>query len=252
MSRIQVDSCPELTPSEDNYHDDSGFEGVAANVKPVHNPRDCNQVEELDENNLLKELVTSLAARESLETMCLRLEKERKFLAGELAKKVEELNVMEEIVNDLKAQNEKLFEKVKESYALDRRENTFGLVVGAEIQAHAILKQRNRTLSDHLLRALEGYRLLKKKLKEAVEENFEARSTMQELVVEVRASMERLRGFKEQISSGIDCSDSIEEEFAQLEHIFEYLLMQVTKHGKKEITENIKVKTNDSVPSVLL
>ncbi|XP_027086267.1 uncharacterized protein [Coffea arabica] len=319
MSKSRVHSSPDLTPSasEDDY-DDSGLEGVAANVKLLlkliqdHNNachkqkndgrrklrvatmmtildnvrtriqkcqfvgnkrseaelRRCNtdvQARDVtreskhggdlvadEQEKLRKALNASLAARKSLEAMCSSLGKEKEIMESELAKKNHEVNEMEELISDLKEQNETLSEKVKECASEHRDYNKSavggaGLVVGADItQGHtnAILQERNRALSEHLLRSLDGYRSIKRKLKEAVEENLVARVMMEEMMVKFKGSLEIFRNFKEKIAASAlsDPSvDDIQEEINQLENIFESLTVQVAKHGQKK-AECMKVK----------
>ncbi|KAL3522722.1 hypothetical protein ACH5RR_015556 [Cinchona calisaya] len=188
-----------------------------------------------EQEKLKKALNASLAARKSLEVMCSSLGKEKEIMEAELAKRNHEVSEMEELINDLKAQNETLLEKVKECASEHRDNHACGnLVVGAEIQGHAILQERNRALSEHLLRSLDGYRSLKRKLKEALEENFAARSTIEEMMVRLRESLEKFRSFKEQLPSGSPSVDSIQEEISQLEGVFEYLRIQVTKNVRRK------------------
>ncbi|KAB1207748.1 hypothetical protein CJ030_MR7G017749 [Morella rubra] len=65
------------------------------------------------EIGLRKELNASLAARKSLEMLYSSLGKEKEIMASELSRKVQELSGMEELINDLKAQNEMLRAKVQ-------------------------------------------------------------------------------------------------------------------------------------------
>lgn len=78
-------------------------------------PIDVKKPDELvidEKEKLRKELNASLAARKSLEVVCSSLGKEKEIIASELARKVQEMNDMEELINDLKVQNEKLSAKV--------------------------------------------------------------------------------------------------------------------------------------------
>lgn len=332
MSKSRAHSSPDLTPStsEDDY-DDSGLEGVAANVKlllkliqdhknachkqkndgrrklrvatmmtildnvrtriqkcQLGNKRSdaelrrCNtdiQARHVtkeskhggdlvadEQEKLRKALNASLAARKSLEAMCSSLGKEKEIMESELAKKNHEVNEMEELIGDLKAQNETLLEKVKECASEHRDYNKSaaggaGLVVGPEItqgHANAILQERNRALSEHLLRSLDGYRSIKRKLKEAVEENLVARAMMEEMMVKFKGSLEIFHSFRQKIAASASSDpsvDDIQEEIEQLENVFESLIVQVAKHGPKK-AECLKVKgeitSNPSKPSVVV
>lgn len=207
-------------------------------MKPAPVPRESKHGGELvadEQGKIRKALNASLVARKSLEVMCSSLGKEKEIMEAELAKKNHELNEMEELINDLKAQNETLLEKVKECASEHRDYKCGGLVFGGEIQGHAMLQERNEALSEHLLRSLDGYRSLKRKLKEAIEENLVARSTIEEMTVKISASLENFQSFKVQLASGSDpLVDSIQQEITKLEDVFECLRIQVTKHGPKK------------------
>lgn len=202
-----------------------------------------------EKSKLRKELNASLAARKSLEIMCTSLGKEKEIMAAELAKKVQELSGMEELTNDLKVQNETLSEKVKE-YAAEHKEKKIGH--GGETKANAALLERNKALSEQLLRSLDGYKSLKRKLKGAKEENEAIRAAMEEMEVEVGARVEWIRGFKQQIATRNGQRLDIEREISELENVFECLELKVSKHGKKK-GECVKPKgeISASQPSIL-
>lgn len=314
MHRIRTHSSPELVPSsmDNNQHDDSSLEGVAATVKlllkliqdhkeacakeqnssqrmlrvagmmtilenirtriqncqsfgkkkeaelrrcntdfrPSHVPRDKRPTEPIDEKEKLRrELTGSLAARKSLEVMCSSLGKEREIMTAELARKVHECNEMEELVNDLRAQNKTLLVKVQE-YAAEHKEKKPSS--GGDVQANAALQERNNELSEKLLRSLDGYRSAKRRLREAQEENTTMRATMEEMGIEVGDSLERIRGFKQRMAIGSEQPVDIEEEISELEHMFESFEMKVLKHGQKK-GDCVKPKGEISAckPSVL-
>ena len=87
---------------------------LRATMSNPPSPRDHNpKMLVLDEKEKLrKDLNTSHAAQKRLGVMCASLGKEKEIIARELTRKVQELNEMEELVNDLKAQNERLSSKV--------------------------------------------------------------------------------------------------------------------------------------------
>ncbi|XP_022879356.1 uncharacterized protein LOC111396954 [Olea europaea var. sylvestris] len=219
-------------------------------LKPNHVPRDKKQGEPIadEKERLRKELNASLAARKSLEIMCSSLGKEKEIMAAELSRKVHELNGIEELVSDLKAQNESLLEKVQER-ALDHEERGGNR---GETQGNLDLQERNKVLSEQLLRSLDGYRSMKRKLKEAREEYVGMRSTMDEMGAKAKTSLNRVRSFKERMASGSNPPVDVQEEIVALEHMFECFQMMVEKHEQKK-GECLRTKgeINTCKPSVL-
>nr|GMD83294.1 DNA double-strand break repair Rad50 ATPase [Ipomoea batatas] len=192
-----------------------------------------------DENaRLRRELNASTAARKSMEIMCSSLGKEKEIMAAELSRKAHELNGMEELINDLKAQNrtllEKAHERASEQKEQDKSSNSSkGSSSEEDMQRNMALHERNKTLSEQVQIALDGYRSMKSRLKEAQEENAAMRATMEEMGAKVSASLERIRGFKEKFSTEEEGEEggNIQGEIAELEHMFECFEMQVSKHG---------------------
>ncbi|GFZ06081.1 hypothetical protein Acr_18g0002510 [Actinidia rufa] len=199
---------------------------------PSHVPRDKKApTEPIDEKEKLRrELSASLAARKSLECMCSSLGKEKEIMANELARKVHELGGMEELVNDLKAQNETLLGKVQE-YAQEHREKKLEDIVPANA-SNLALQDRNKALSEQLLRSLDGHRSKNRKLKEAQEKNANLYAMMEEIKTEVGVSLERIRGFKQRV--GEEKVD-VEEEISELEHMFECFEIKVSKKWSREM-----------------
>ncbi|XP_058202084.1 uncharacterized protein LOC131316667 [Rhododendron vialii] len=217
--------------------------------RPTNVPRDHKKpTEQIDEKEKLRrELNASLAARKSLECMCSSLGKEKEIMAAELARKVHELSGMEELVSDLKAQNENLLGKVQE-YALEHKEKK--TCFGGD--NNAALEKRNKELTEKLLRSLEGYKSKSRKLKEALEEKATIHATMEEMGVEIGTGLERIRGFKKKMAKGSEQSAEIEEEISELEHMFECFQMKLYKHGQKKV-KCVKPKGEISAckPSIL-
>ncbi|XP_052180607.1 uncharacterized protein LOC127793877 [Diospyros lotus] len=194
-------------------------------------PRDQKKAaESIDEKEKLrKQLTASLAARKSLEVICSSLGKEKEIMVGELAKKVQELSETEELVNDLKVQNEKLLAKVR-GYAGSGggggggRDDLFG---------SAAMQERNRVLTEQVLRSLEGYKSVKRKLKELQAEKTAMREAMEELGAEVGYGLGRIRRFKEGVLKEVESGDkggvNIEGEISKLEHTFERLHLKVSR-----------------------
>lgn len=226
-----------------------------SNIDLRHNniPRDRKCLQEPipdDKINFRKELSASMAARKSLEVMCSSLGKEKEIMAVELARKVQELNGMEELIGDLKAQNEMLLTKVQ-TCASEHKEKKCS-VGGETSQGNAALQERNKELSEQLLRSLDGYRSLKRKLKEAQEETTIIRATMEEMRDGVAAGLGRIRVLQQQMATENE-PVNIEEDISVLTHLFEGFEMKVSKHGHKK-SESVKPKgeINASKPRVLL
>ncbi|KAK2980541.1 hypothetical protein RJ640_015926 [Escallonia rubra] len=181
-----------------------------------------------EKERLQKDLNSCLAARKSLEVMCSSLGKEKEIMAGELARKVHELNELEDYVSDLKAQNATLSEKVQEYAAVHKEKKN-----GGETHGNAALQERNKTLSEQLLRSLDGYRSMKRKLKEAQEENSVMRATMEEMGAKFGASLDRIRGYKQTATRGGELVE-LEDEISELEHMFECFDMKFPRSGQKK------------------
>lgn len=184
-----------------------------------------------EKEKLRKQLNASLVARKSLEAMCSSLGKEKEIMASELSKKVHELNEMEDLINDLKEQNESLVERLH-GCATEQKERRYSS--GGETQGNIALQERNKALSEQLLKSLDGYRSIKRKWKDAQAENMAMHATMEEMTAKVGAGLARIHSFKERIASESVPSADIQEEIVELEHMFECFEMQVAKHGQKE------------------
>jgi len=195
-------------------------------------PRDKKSHEPIadEKERLRKELSASLAARKSLEIMCSSLGKEKEIMASELSKKVQELCGMEELISDLKAQNEMLMGKVQTCV----EEHMKG-------QGNAGLQERNRALSEQLLKSLDGYRSLKRKFKDVKEENNGILATMEEMGMEVQAGLDRVRSFRQQMGSMNEEAVDIEE-ISALENMFEGFNIKISKHGHKKTTHRVKTQ----------
>nr|CAD1819686.1 unnamed protein product [Ananas comosus var. bracteatus] len=153
---------------------------------------------------LRRELAATMAARKSLERMFTSLGKEKEMIAAELARKVQELDDAEEAVGDLRSQNERLLDKVKVCVA---EHKAVAKSVGGDAQRHETLLERNTALSEQLLRTLDSYRAMKRKLKEAQEENTRMVYRAAEIGGGVKAGVEGIRRLREKI----DCNGESEE-----------------------------------------
>ncbi|KAK4421055.1 hypothetical protein Salat_2056000 [Sesamum alatum] len=209
-----------------------------------------------EKERLRRELNASLAARKSLQAMCSSFGKEKEIMAAELSRKVQELNGMGELVNDLKAQNETLLQKVQACVSKHKEKKYSGVsgVGVGESQGNVALQERNKALSEQLLRSLDGYRSMKRKLKLAQEENVKMHLIMDEMRETIMKSHERVRSFKDRLSlsSGSNLPVDVQEEILALESMFECFQMIATKYDKKQ-GECIrpKGKINACKPSVL-
>ncbi|CAN4076209.1 unnamed protein product [Withania somnifera] len=199
-----------------------------------HVPTDKKHQEPMidEKEKLRKQLNASLVARKSLEVMCSSLGKEKEIMAAELSKKVHELNEMEDLIYDLKEQKENLMERLHER-ATEQKERRYSSS-GGESQGNIALQERNKALSENLLRSLDGYRSIKRKWKDAQAENMAMHATMEEMTAKIGAGLARIHSFKERITSESVPSTDIQEDIVELEHMFESFEMQVAKHGPKE------------------
>lgn len=184
-----------------------------------------------EKERLRRELNASVAARKSLESICSSIGKEKEIIAKELARTVQQLHGMEEHVNDLKAQNEMLMCKVQACVAEHRvKKNN---VPDAQGNMEA-LQKRNKVLTEQLLKSLDAYRSLKRKLKEYQEKRNGANARMEEMGLRVRAGLDRIHSFKEMMTTPIDDEKQIdiEHEISALEHMFKGFDFEISKHVK--------------------
>lgn len=167
----------------------------------------------IDEKERLKrQLNGGLVARKSLEVMCWSLGKEKEIMAAELSKKVHEVNEMEDLINELKEQNECLVERLH----------------GCSGEKQEINVERNKALSKQLLRSLDGYKSMKRKWKNAHEENMTMHATLEEMGVQIESGIHL---FRQQITSV--------EMIIKLENVIESLEMQVAKHLQNDKVTSI-------------
>lgn len=218
---------------------------IPRDKKPGGGPEAEVEEEAADEGKerLKRELIASLAAQRNLKAMCSSLGKEKKFMEAELSKKVHELSEMEELLNNLKAQNETLRQKVQECLSEHKNRKSSGGGGGGggggeDMQAALVLQERNKALSEHMLRSIDGYRSMKRKLKVAQEENAMLHSTVDEVGEKVVRSLERVRSLKERMTTpsplGTEAPLDLQEEIIGLESMFERFGMLVEKHEKNK------------------
>ncbi|KAJ0963206.1 hypothetical protein J5N97_028328 [Dioscorea zingiberensis] len=136
------------------------------------------------------------------------LSREKQMIAAELTRKVHELGEMEELVNDLKEHNVTLSEKVKAFAAASAEKEQ----ASDECECHVSvveLQQRNKELSEQLVKSLDRYRSMKRRVKDV------------EDVVSV--SLDRIHGLH-------DCVDNeLEKELSQMEEILAGFLAKLSK-----------------------
>ncbi|KAF5183590.1 myosin heavy chain-like protein [Thalictrum thalictroides] len=206
------------------------FRRCYTDLKPNRIPKDKKPPEPLDEKQkLLKELNDSLAARKCLEKMFSSLGKEKAIMSAELAKKAQELNSLEEQLNDLREQNVMLMKKVQTCASKHKDIKN----VSDDSQGNATLQERNKALSEQLLKSLDGYRSAKRKLKEAQEENATFRAKMGEMAEEIVAGLNHIHAFQQQISEKNEDVD-MEEELSALEHMLQGMKTKIFSDEPKE------------------
>ncbi|KAM7260146.1 hypothetical protein ACFE04_015887 [Oxalis oulophora] len=196
------------------------------------NPREKKHNESTtDEKEALKRhLSASMQARKSLEVMCSSLGKEKEIMASELAKRALELDEMEEIIGELKSQNQTLSAKVQ-AFAAEQSQKR---VVVGETPGNLALRDRNKALSQQLLRSLDEYRTLKRKYREVKEKNVEIVGTMEELEVEVEDGLDQVRRFRHRLDMREEQPVDIEEEVSAIEHMLKGFDMKISKHVLKK------------------
>ncbi|WOH12079.1 hypothetical protein DCAR_0831578 [Daucus carota subsp. sativus] len=172
---------------------------------------------------LIKQLSASLAAQKSLQLMCSSLGQEKEIMVKELARKNSELSDLEEHINDLRTQNNSLLEKVK-GFAPGHNEKASEGI--KELQGNVDLQEQNKVLSQQLLKSLEGYRYMKRKLRDSQEETLQLRATMEEVSEKTGAGLQLVCELKKQ-------NDRESNTVVELENVFQSLQVMVAKHGKK-------------------
>ncbi|KAG1348176.1 hypothetical protein COCNU_06G020050 [Cocos nucifera] len=169
--------------------------------------------------NPQRDLNSGMMARKSIESMFTSLGKEKAIMTAELARKAQELSDMEELVNDLKAQNETLAEKVK-ACATEHKAKKNGINVGGDSSGSmGLLQERNKVLSEQLLKSLDGYRSMKRKLKEAQEENARIVSKMEVAAAQMAAGIQMIHGLHERIGKRHEGVAGIDDELAAVERM---------------------------------
>ncbi|MED6183342.1 hypothetical protein PIB30_037069 [Stylosanthes scabra] len=192
---------------------------------PISNDRKQPELPVDEKERLRKELNASFMARQSLQAMCASLGKEKQIMAAELARKAQELTEMEEILGDLKTQNDMLAEKLY-ACSSEKKNND------AEIEGNIALQERNKALSEQLQKSLDAYRSLKKRFKDTREENQEIHATMGEMKEEIEAGIERIHAFKEEVAKSQE--NNFAEEISAIEHMLESLSMKISKHDQNK------------------
>lgn len=204
-------------------------------ANPPRDNRAAAGVPDDEKERLRKDLNASLAARRSLEAICSSIGKEKEIIAAELARKNYELSELEEHANDLRAQNRTLLGKVRE-LAAEHEFKKFSNEISKAPGNAADLQARNKALSEQLLRSLDGYRSMKRMLRETQEEAIVMRETMEEMSEKVGAGLQHVLALKQQIETKSDSDKLIicKEGTSEVEHVFECLEMLVSKHGLRK------------------
>ncbi|KAI3800737.1 hypothetical protein L1987_28831 [Smallanthus sonchifolius] len=221
MVRTRIQKCQSFGSKRDEIPRQSS----------IQSPKDKRLTESItgdEKESLKRELNASLATRKNLEAMCSSLGKEKEIMMCELTKKAHELAEMEEHIHNLKAQNETLLEKVKECAEVHKDEGK-----GKETQGTVELQERNKSLSKQLLKSLDEYRSMKRKLTEMHEENMMMQSTMEEMGAKVGCSLEKIQHYRQHLTTESDEILDIEEGVSELEHMFKCFELNEKRHGKK-------------------
>ncbi|KAL8045608.1 hypothetical protein ABFX02_08G125400 [Erythranthe guttata] len=218
-------------------------------------------VVEDEKERLKRELAASLAARKSLQVMCSSLGKEKEIMACELSKKVHEMCEMEELIEHLKERNNTLLQKVQEcasEHYNERRNSGGGLGGGggggqSQAAATAALQERNKVLSEQLLKSLDGYRAMKRRLKLVQEENVTMHGIMDEMGGKVVISIERVRRLRERMNKESEPSPGgdFRREIEALERMFERFRTLVEKRDKNCVIQHKGEINACKPPSVL-
>lgn len=184
-----------------------------------------------DEKEMLrKALSASLAARKSLELSCTNLVEDKKIMTIEITRTTHLIKETEERINDLKDHNQLLAKKVKKCKCEHRNKRGYGsnnnntsaaAAALKERQEKTILLERNKTLSDHLVTALNKYRSMEMKERILQQKNTIIRAEMEVITGEVKAGLEEFNRLKENMASRTDAPANIREEITRLEHVFE-------------------------------
>lgn len=228
--RTRIQKCQ----SFGNKRSEAELKRCTSDVKLNRNvPKDRKAAELVadEKETLSKQLNSSLAAQKSLEIMCSSLGQEKEIMVKELARRNSELSDLEEHLNDLKILNNSLLEKVKEFAAQHSEKAGEGI---KESQGNADLQEHNKVLSQQLLRSLDGYRYMKRKLRDAQEETLQLRETMEEMSEKAGAGLQRVRELKKQNDKESDTVAEFKEGTTELENVFRCLQVMVSKHVQKK------------------
>ncbi|KAL8461028.1 hypothetical protein ACS0TY_032491 [Phlomoides rotata] len=179
--RTRIQKCQ----SFGNKRSEAALRRCNTDLRPNHPPKDKRVggggEAAVDEKEKLKrELAACTAAKRSLEMMCSSLGKEKVIMAKELSRKAHALNEMEELVSDLKAQNEELVKKLQKCG-------------GGQSDGMEAVQERIKNLTELLLRSNDGCRVMKKKIEEAEQESAMLYSTIGRMGVEIEASLGRIK-----------------------------------------------------------
>ncbi|CAA7408898.1 unnamed protein product [Spirodela intermedia] len=218
----------------------------------------------VEENQRLrKELSASLTMQKNLQKMFSNQGKEKEIMGGELARKAQELQDIEEHLSDVKAQNERLLEKVRLCATEHKEKKSRGGGDAPPAACEQYLIDRNNTLSEQLIRTLDGYRALKRKVKDLQEE----KAKVQEKVAEMAARMSKgfchIRDFCRRLATGMGNApaedDDVEEDISSIENVLRGLMANMSsavagRVGNMEFPKAVavaEVPTGSGKPSVV-
>ncbi|KAK7332154.1 hypothetical protein VNO80_28902 [Phaseolus coccineus] len=184
-----------------------------------------------EKERLKRELNASLVARQSLQAMCSSLGKEKQIMASELARKAQELTELEDLIGDLKAQNDMLMEKLHECSSEEKEKKSNGV----EMECNIVLRERNKALSEQLQKSIDGYRSLKRRIRDIQEENKQIRDTMEQMDEEVDLGIGRVGRLKEGRMRTNVGANEIKDEISALGQVLDSLKMKTSKYTHKRI-----------------
>jgi len=100
-------------------------------------------------------------------------------------------------------------------------------------EAHqAALQQRNKELSEQLVKSLEGYKLLKRKLKEAQDARQGMQVALDGIAEEIEVGIHQIRSLEERISDNSlgEQATEIKEKITTLKTVFRKIEAKVSKY----------------------
>ena len=229
MVRTRIQKCQSFGGDRNAFRRSNSEIRTSVDEIEKQQATDSKAVE--DKEKLRRQLSASSAARKSLEVMCSSLGKEKEIMMGELARKAHELAEMEDHIEDLKAQNDSLLERVKD--CADVHDSTSK--PEEQPEEKMAVYEHNKALKDQLMRSLNGYRNMKRNLTDLREENILMQSKIEEMGTKVAVSLEKIRKYRQKHNENSEEIADIEEGVMELEHMSKCLDIGDRKNGGKRV-----------------